>query len=277
MKTWILILIGVIIGLAIAGALTYSNNCYDNGLGETCQKRVYGIIVSEQVNIGDNNQLIGGCAGVSSEYQGECCENWAEENEIAHSSCSGRWEFDYDENFCVWGCDVAEDEENNGEGDCLRDSDSGTDYYTRGQVYMNCDCPPGEDCACPALLDYCKDENILIEYSCNENAASIEHECENGCNDGACKIEVGKCEDSDSGKNYFKKGSLNYYDSAPTGVWIDSCQDNKTLVEWFCDGENRNDNFVLYNCTSSCENGKCTEVIPRDRCMHDSTGNWVCS
>lgn len=114
MKTLIWVLIGVILGLAIAGILTYSNNCYNNenginGLGMTCETRIYGIKISEVVtmNNNSNNQLVGGCAGVQEIYQAECCENWAEENDIVHAQCIGEWKFNYEDNRCGWECSIS--------------------------------------------------------------------------------------------------------------------------------------------------------------------------
>jgi|GEM_PF-2566562 len=52
----------------------------------------------------NNNQIIGGCSGVSLENQAECCENWAEENGIFHIQCTGNWSFDYNDNHCEWKC-----------------------------------------------------------------------------------------------------------------------------------------------------------------------------
>lgn len=65
--------------------------------------------------------------------------------------------------------------------------------------------------------------------------------------------------DSDGGKSYNVKGTLNVDCgvSAPCGAWIDSCQNNKTLFEYYCDGTNLNDNFEIHNCTDSCVNGAC--------------------
>ena len=51
-----------------------------------------------------NNNLIGGCAGVSLEYLQECCDNWAEENNIFHINCVGRWNII--DNQCSWVCGI---------------------------------------------------------------------------------------------------------------------------------------------------------------------------
>jgi len=46
--------------------------------------------------------LIGGCGGVHPYYIGECCERWAEENEIVHVACVGNWSVV--EGECGWVC-----------------------------------------------------------------------------------------------------------------------------------------------------------------------------
>ena len=46
--------------------------------------------------------LLGGCAGVAPEYTQECCDRWAEENDIAHIACIGGWTIK--DNRCAWQC-----------------------------------------------------------------------------------------------------------------------------------------------------------------------------
>lgn len=50
----------------------------------------------------EDNNLIGGCAGVYYPYWGECCENWARENNISHIQCVGNWTIENNE--CAWKC-----------------------------------------------------------------------------------------------------------------------------------------------------------------------------
>jgi len=49
-----------------------------------------------------DEQIVGGCAGVYYIYWNECCENWAEENNVVHASCIGNWTVE--DNTCVWIC-----------------------------------------------------------------------------------------------------------------------------------------------------------------------------
>jgi len=50
----------------------------------------------------EKENLIGGCAGVSSENAQECCDNWAEENGIVKVACAGEWKIK--NNKCSWQC-----------------------------------------------------------------------------------------------------------------------------------------------------------------------------
>jgi len=46
--------------------------------------------------------LIGGCAGVASEYTQECCQKLADDNLIIQANCVGRWVIE--DNECKWEC-----------------------------------------------------------------------------------------------------------------------------------------------------------------------------
>ena len=54
------------------------------------------------INFSKKEQIIGGCAGVSSEYLQECCDNLALENNITKIQCVGEWEIK--DNQCSWDC-----------------------------------------------------------------------------------------------------------------------------------------------------------------------------
>lgn len=100
-KLLLIILIILIIVLLVGGILTYSEDCWDNGHGETCQTKIFGIIMSEAVTM-DNQTIVGGCGGVYYPYWQECCDNWAKENNIVHIMCVGNWTVE--DNSCVWKC-----------------------------------------------------------------------------------------------------------------------------------------------------------------------------
>lgn len=72
-KSTIILIIILIILLALVGAIIYQN-IY--GAGKCCA---------------DNSTLVGGCAGVYMGYWQECCDNWAQENNITRIQCVGNW------------------------------------------------------------------------------------------------------------------------------------------------------------------------------------------
>lgn len=65
------------------------------------------------------------------------------------------------------------------------DSDGGKNYYVKGDVTW---CIYGiEDEGCALHTDMCKDENVVLEYYCQENELrGVNFECPNGCENGAC-------------------------------------------------------------------------------------------
>ena len=81
-----------------------------------------------------------------------------------------------------------------------------------------------------------------------------------------------KCiSDSDGGINYYVSGTLNVNCgtdsngiSPACGIWRDSCSDEKTLIEYYCEGNNLNDNFKTYTCPSGCKDGACIRESGQD-------------
>ncbi len=69
------------------------------------------------------------------------------------------------------------------------DSDGGKDYQTKGEVTQT----PGM-----TVADLCHDSNLLIEGYCNanQNYASQNYNCPNGCSNGKCVSGVGPAEAS---------------------------------------------------------------------------------
>lgn len=91
----------------------------DNGIGEcswqcdepvgpgpfSCNEpyEVWDDSLQECVDSEYNENLIGGCAGVSLDNQQECCDNWARDNGIVRIMCVGSWVFE--DGRCSWVCD----------------------------------------------------------------------------------------------------------------------------------------------------------------------------
>ena len=71
------------------------NWSYEEG---NCAFRCEGPIEDSRVE-----PLVGGCAGVELDYRQECCDKWAEENEIVHAMCVGEWVIGKN-NSCAWEC-----------------------------------------------------------------------------------------------------------------------------------------------------------------------------
>ncbi len=93
-STIILIVVLVLIALVFAGVFTSIETC--NSF--RCEYRIFGILYKTVTN----PQLIGGCGGVYYTYWNECCENWANENEIVHAQCVGNWSVE--NSVCKWDC-----------------------------------------------------------------------------------------------------------------------------------------------------------------------------
>ena len=63
------------------------------------------------------------------------------------------------------------------------ESDQGIDYMTAGTINF---CRSGTECI--TQIDYCIDNNELIEYYCQDDALMrISHSCEPACNKGECQ------------------------------------------------------------------------------------------
>ncbi len=136
---------------------------------------------------------------------------------------------------------------------------------------------------------YCIGDTLYETYTCeiNEGASGtivnvnpIGFDCEFGCENVACigeePDEEYGCSDSDSGKNYFTKGSVVYGNS----TFVDSCNINETtgylinpeyysitLFENYC--ENHQPKVEAYNCFKGCEDGRCIEEIEEPTCPND--------
>ncbi len=95
--------------------------------------------------------------------------------------------------------------------------------------------------------------NLVFMVSAEEIA------CNNECVSESNNFQ---CIDSDGGKDYYVKGTVNppCAEGADCGSWIDSCNDDNVLIEYFCDGDNYNDNFEYYECSNGCKDGACADI-----------------
>lgn len=113
--------------------------------------------------------MIGGCAGVSLENRPECCEKWAEENDIAHAMCVGSWKFQ--EGECAWVCDTEEDF-------------CGTS--TNKACESDADCV---EAGCSGHVCAGKDEDIMTTCEFKECYNNENYGVSCGCFDGVCGWE----------------------------------------------------------------------------------------
>ncbi|MBI4116503.1 hypothetical protein HY449_02045 [Candidatus Pacearchaeota archaeon] len=72
-----------------------------------------------------------------------------------------------------------------------------------------------------------------------------------------------KCVDSDGGKDYYKKGTTSGIDAKTKKQTsqVDKCSNSKTLVEFFCDANNRVASASA-SCKKGCGSGACAEIAP---------------
>jgi hypothetical protein len=110
--------------------------------------------------------LIGGCAGVSLENRQECCDNWAEENDIMRIQCTGEWTIK--DNKCVWECET--EEENTNLQECSRNPENPIEcpsgYFCYYDDKCHKMCGVGDENDCPEETPYCLQKSFCIKDSC---------------------------------------------------------------------------------------------------------------
>jgi hypothetical protein len=123
--------------------------------------------------------------------------------------------------------------------------------------------------------DFCINEAILKEFYCegNDGPYNVTRDCGMEgkiCLNGACvKKEELSCKDSDGGKNYHEKGTINFGGQI---VFEDYCfndvfNTNTELKEGVC-YEDGSWGELYYQCPNGCVNGACVVDVPE--CVHDS-------
>ncbi len=160
------------------------------------------------------------------------------------------------------------------------DSDGGKDYYTYGYgTDPTIDYITFVD-SCGTINDY----SFLGEVYCDNNEIKVEsYVCPNGCENGACIKEEAQsetvCTDSDDGKDYYKKGTVDTpsfkKSSAFQGAYTDTCDPITGAVnEYYCVGSD-DANYEYYQCPYGCMNGQClkegqTNTVPT--CVDSDSG-----
>ncbi|MEM4271233.1 MAG: hypothetical protein QXO70_04030, partial [Candidatus Pacearchaeota archaeon] len=173
------------------------------------------------------------------------------------------------------------------------DSDNGKNYYSKGNTSIY-----GDDLLLGMHFDYCKNNEIVIEFFCEgNNAISEEFICPSGneCRDGSC-VRITQtpqpqqpptktpstCSDSDNGLNYYVSGIV--IDSGNPQGLRDYCIGN-SLIEYYCQdsgAEGYKISFQEVNCPNGCYNGACSECIEgQEVCVNSEfinsckNGKWI--
>jgi hypothetical protein len=117
------------------------------------------------------------------------------------------------------------------------------------------------------LFDWWSDKYNLIEYICSiggNNMGSINYNCPNGCQDGACIPEEPTlsevCTDSDGGENYYVQGKTCNNEGS---------SDKYNLIEYICSIGGNNMGSINYNCPNGCQDGAC---IPEETIITPTEG-----
>ncbi len=133
------------------------------------------------------------------------------------------------------------------EGTCS-DSDGGEDKMTAGTVTK------GD----VSQSDKCSGDTAVTEYYCSNNDIKSRYTaCGTGykCDSGKC-VELPKCADSDNGKDKFEKGTV----TTPSQTYLDDCYSSTQVLEYYCDGDDVENEKISCGSGYECKLGKCTEL-----------------
>lgn len=158
------------------------------------------------------------------------------------------------------------------EFDFCTDSDIGKDYKTKGTTEA------GRKTAADTILssekfeDKCVDEQTIKEYYCSDTSKTgVEAKCPAGekCVDGACISKTASaCEETDDGKNINKKGTTEVkQNSFVLSIDSDSCVDEKTVNEFYCDNGTRSVEAVVCAEDQICKDGECVAKPPEKKSL----------
>lgn len=142
------------------------------------------------------------------------------------------------------------------------DSDHGLNFFVHGTVTGTDGVQTG---------DVCLDNKTLAEAYCAISGTNVRTQvCPGVCRSGACVYSSSSarssassrsvysssqsiCTDSDSGLNYYVRGTVTGTDGARAQ---DTCSNEKTLVEAYCAVSGKDS--VVFTCPEICVNGACT-------------------
>jgi hypothetical protein len=144
-------------------------------------------------------------------------------------------------------------------GDYCIDSGTINEYYCSGNYQTSASQSCGSD---TYGSNYCSNGDIYKDYndySCSSGAcdysttAQVVETCTNGCSGDTCITYNNNCTDTDGGYVIGTKGYNYGMYNDESYDYADYCQNNETLMEYFCSGEDWNITDVF--CT--CINGAC--------------------
>lgn len=142
-------------------------------------------------------------------------------------------------------------------GPACTDSDNGTDFSVAGTVSVD-----GS-----VYNDVCTDLKLVKEYYCeNGGMKNTIHMCDPGmrCEDGKCVVPEQRCVDTDSGDDIYTRGTVNAGTIISSTVSTDSCADNSSVREYYCDGNRSASRIESCPSRFSCVNGACSLVLCND-------------
>ncbi|VVC03435.1 Uncharacterised protein [Candidatus Bilamarchaeum dharawalense] len=143
-------------------------------------------------------------------------------------------------------------QENTTKIDCI-DSDNGLDFFVSGTVsYYN-----------QSFSDNCVGSSSLLEYSCvNDELNQTLMNCGVGnlCQDGACVRLSRTCTDSDSSDEYDLGTTVQYGGGMVVQTKYDSCVDNQTIREFYCNSTEIGTKTLSCSSHSVCSGGLCVPL-----------------
>ncbi|MGV8084932.1 MAG: Kazal-type serine protease inhibitor family protein [Candidatus Bilamarchaeum sp.] len=128
------------------------------------------------------------------------------------------------------------------------DSDGGNDITRRGTVTVS------NVITTQTYRDDCLDDNTVTEYYCVGNRQeSDDINCARGdsCNNGRC--EESSCTDSDGGRDYYTRGTVEKGDDS----YEDRCSGSNRVVEYYCRNNEVEDESYLCQSGYECISGRC--------------------
>ncbi|MFO8016687.1 MAG: hypothetical protein R6U32_06280 [Candidatus Woesearchaeota archaeon] len=250
----------------------------------------------EYNQISENYCMDGGIGTIATSCpDGTACKDGACIREDTISGCEGLSEMDscLDDSSCYWDqeTDACYDYTSPSDVSCT-DPDGGRNQYVQGHTfgfrtyYAN----ERDKRIRTGGKDYCRDETRLLEHYCSDGYIKKAYiSCPSGCNNGVCEGgDDKKCTDSDNGKDYYTKGTIDSTgaDGKPF-TNTDRCMPSDAelfpgmLEENYCRFDGMAE-VEFYDCPNGCKDGACIldstaqpveETEEEVKCVFDNSGS----